>query len=182
MKKNTNDSYTVTIRNKKWPLYFYYVWLIFYLKRQKKTRSHKCSSGATIHMACKNGKAGQKTQSCLESHTHIKYAFFRWWDPLFARLQESEDKMHGTWNQGSVCKVKLHAGVTQYTRLQTPPSHTGTPPARTTRSTVSRTPGSTVYWRKKQIFRSKKQGLDGKPVKWCNGSLVCIHYTYIETK
>ena len=46
-----------------------------------------------------------------------------------------------------------------------PPSQTGTPPLRTTRGTVIRTPGSTGY-------RRKKQGLDGKPVKWCNGAMV----------
>ena len=50
-------------------------------------------------------------------------------------------------------------------RLQIPSIHAGTPPLRTTRGIARRTPGSTGYRRKKQVFWRKRQGLDKKTGK-----------------
>ena len=74
----------------------------------------------------------------------------------------------GIQNRESVWQVKLHARVKLLTRMQAPPSRTGTPPPppRTTCRTARRNLGITGYRRNKQGFWRKNQGLDGKPGKW----------------
>ena len=81
--------------------------------------------------------------------------------------------------------------VTPPTRLQAPPRNTGIPlpPKHTTHGTACRTPGRTGHLRKKQRkkqeFRRKKQGLDGKPVKWFNDAMVkwwMVQWCYDEIK
>ena len=84
-----------------------------------------------------------------------------------ARLPSPLQEQEPIWDPelGIGLQFKIYAQVTPCTTLQTPPSHTGIPPRRTTRGATHRIPYITGYRRKKHTFLRKNQGLDKKPVK-----------------